>query len=83
MYYIILFLGVLSLLAMAAWLDPWRRPMFAREERRGTGPGAQAVHAAGDLAARLLKGERNEDRPCLTPIDCVRTKRCAGHCGCR
>jgi len=32
----------------------------------------------------LLKGERkNEEQPCLTPIDCVLEKRCAGHCGCR
>jgi hypothetical protein len=83
MYYIILFVGVLSLLALAAWLDPSRLRMFARAERRGTGMGTQAVPAAGSLAARLLKGERNEDMPCLTPIDCVRTKRCAGHCGCR
>lgn len=30
-----------------------------------------------------LEGERHEDRPCLTPIDCVLQKRCAGHCGCR
>jgi hypothetical protein len=30
-----------------------------------------------------LTGQRNEDKPCLTPIDCVMAKRCAGHCGCR
>lgn len=80
MYYIILFVGVLSLLALAAWrLDPSRRQTLAR----ATGQGTQAVDAAGDFAARLLRGERKEDKPCLTPIDCVRTKRCAGHCGCR
>ena len=83
MYYIILFLGVLSLLALAAWLDPSRLHMFARAGQRGTGPAAQAVPAAGSFAAQLLKGERREDKPCLTPIDCVRDKRCAGHCGCR
>jgi len=35
------------------------------------------------VPARVLSGERNEDRPCLTPIHCVTSKRCAGHCGCR
>jgi hypothetical protein len=31
----------------------------------------------------LLEGERKEDKPCLTPIDCVEANRCAGHCGTR
>lgn len=30
-----------------------------------------------------LYGEAKEEQPCLTPIDCVLEKRCAGHCGCR
>ncbi|HWI84676.1 hypothetical protein [Ramlibacter sp.] len=34
------------------------------------------------VPATALRGERKEDRPCLTPIDCVMDKRCAGHCGC-
>lgn len=82
MYYVILFIGVLSLLALAAWLDPSRRKTLTLAAQRGMGQSDQAV-AAGDFVARLLKGERREDKPCLTPIDCVRTKRCAGHCGCR
>lgn len=79
MYYIILFVGVLSFLGLVAWLAPARR---ARAGSRATGPHDQAGHAAASLTAQLLRGERNEDKPCLTPIDCVRTKRCAGHCGC-
>jgi hypothetical protein len=78
MYYVILFIGVLSFLALVAWLQPSRRKMLTL-----AGQGDQAVDRAGDLVARLLKGERKEDKPCITPIDCVRTKRCAGHCGCR
>lgn len=35
------------------------------------------------VPAKELEGERHEDRPCLTPIECVLEKRCAGHCGCR
>lgn len=86
MYYIILFIGVLSFLALVAWLEPLRRQRLARAVKlTNQGAGASAVdgrNAAGALAA-FLKGERKEDMPCLTPIDCVMTKRCAGHCGCR
>lgn len=81
MYYIILFIGVLSFLALVAWLEPLRRRRLARAVTPA-GHGAAGVTTAGALAA-LLKGERKEDMPCLTPIDCVMTKRCAGHCGCR
>ena len=82
MYYIILFVGVLSFLAAAAWLDASRRRL-ARADSHGAWHGAQAAPAAaGGGIAQLLKGERQEDKPCLTPIDCVSTKRCAGHCGC-
>ena len=28
-------------------------------------------------------GRKNEEQPCLTPIDCVKEDHCAGHCGCR
>jgi hypothetical protein len=35
------------------------------------------------VPAKDLVGERHEDKPCLTPIDCVLDKRCAGHCGWR
>jgi hypothetical protein len=31
----------------------------------------------------VLNGGRLNDRPCLTPVDCVKDKQCAGHCGCR
>lgn len=40
----------------------------------------------GDLLrvpAGALHGERKEEQPCLTPIECVQDKRCDGHCGCR
>lgn len=84
MYYIILFVGVLSFLAAAAWLDASRRKL-ARAGSHGMWHGAQGAPAGGAGAggiAQLLKGERQEDKPCLTPIDCVSTRRCAGHCGC-
>lgn len=86
MYYIILFFGVLSFLSMAAWFDFSRRQALARAARPATdgiGQGTQAMQAAADFATRFLKGEWKEDKPCLTPIDCVMDKRCAGHCGCR
>jgi hypothetical protein len=75
MGYIILFIGVLSFLALVAWLQPARRPLGAA--------GPEVAHAPESLVARLLKGERKEDKPCITPIDCVQAKRCAGYCGCR
>lgn len=77
MYYVILFIGVLSFLALVAWLQPSRRKVTLSVQRD------QAVDVAGDFVARLLKGERKEDKPCLTPIDCVKNKRCDGHCGTR
>lgn len=33
------------------------------------------------VPAEVLKGARKEEKPCLTPIDCVLERRCAGHCG--
>lgn len=83
MYYIILFIGVISFLAAAARLDASRRKL-ARAGSHGAWHGAHGAPAAvGGGLARLLKGERREDKPCLTPIDCVSTRTCAGHCGCR
>jgi hypothetical protein len=35
------------------------------------------------VPASVLRGERKVDRPCVTPVDCVGGKQCAGHCGCR
>lgn len=79
MYYIILFVGVLSFLALVAWLQPSHRPLSAGGIAR---PGdGTASGSAGSLIAQLLKGERKEDKPCVTPIDCVRAKRCNGNCG--
>lgn len=83
MYYIILFIGVLSFLALVAWLQPSRLPLTVAGHR-GSGEGQHALPGSpGSLVAQLLKGERKEDKPCITPIDCVKDKRCAGHCGCR
>lgn len=85
MYYIILFLGVISSLALVAWLHSPQRQLLARATALAAqgGHGSRAVQDTGNFTARLLRGERNEDKPCLTPIDCVRERRCAGHCGCR
>lgn len=53
----------------------------------GAGSAAQAQDKYGPalrVPPELLKGERrNEEQPCLTPIDCVLENHCAGHCGCR
>ena len=82
MYYIILFIGVLSFLSLVAWLQPAHRPLLAAggSSRHSDGTRAGAA-GAGSLIAQLLKGERKEDKPCITPIDCVRAKRCNGNCG--
>jgi hypothetical protein len=78
MYYIILFIGVLFILALVAWLQPSRRLTVAGPDVHHAKP-----DGADSLVARLLRGERKEDKPCITPIDCVQAKRCAGYCGCR
>jgi hypothetical protein len=86
MYYIILFVCVLFLLALAAWFTASQRLTLARASKvakHDTGQSALAAHESANVAARLFKGERKEDKPCLTPIDCVQANRCAGHCGCR
>lgn len=73
---LLLFLVFALLLAALAWR--WL------SQRRAPLPGAAPVGlgdpAAGDPVARLLDGPK-EDKPCLTPIDCVQAGRCAGRCG--
>ena len=84
MYYLLLFFGVLCLLAFVAWRDPARGAVFPgvlAVQRRDRG--LPAVAASGAIANRFFGGERKEDKPCLTPVDCVQTGRCAGHCGWR
>lgn len=50
----------------------------------GAGPTQDQHGPALRVPAELLNGERkNEEQPCLTPIDCVLENHCAGHCGCR
>lgn len=52
-----------------------------------TGGGACGGHCedkygpALRVPTEVLQGQRKEDKPCLTPIDCVVANRCAGHCG--
>lgn len=84
MYYVLLFIGVLSLLSVLAWRDPTRGQMFPKvlPGLRG-GQKPRPVAAVGASAARFIAGERKEDMPCVTPVDCVQTGRCAGHCGWR
>ncbi|HWI81994.1 hypothetical protein [Ramlibacter sp.] len=56
----------------------------------GSGAGGGSSAGAGDkygpplrVPPEVLQGERKEEKPCITPIDCVMANRCAGHCGCR
>ena len=81
MFYIVLFIGVITLLSLMAWRLPVQPQALGIEPwppRKGAGDSA----APGDLVARLLRGAR-EEKPCLSPVDCVRSGRCAGHCGWR
>lgn len=84
--FLYVFVGVFLLLTLVAWVDPTERGMLARARalraQRSASEGESAL-SAGSLTARLLKGERKTEKPCLTPIDCVLENRCAGHCGCR
>lgn len=80
MYYIILFIGVLFFLGLVAWLQPARLHLTWAGP---SGAGQPVTSPTRSLIDRLLKGERREDKPCITPIDCVQAKRCAGYCGCR
>ena len=82
MYYLLLATTVFCFLTLAAFLAPSPRPFATAPWGPAQGGGAQALGTAGDFVARLLQGKR-EDKPCVTPIDCVRTGKCAGHCGWR
>jgi len=63
------------------------RSSSSKQVGDAAGTAAQAQDKYGPalrVPAEVLKGERkNEEQPCLTPIDCVLENRCAGHCGCR
>jgi hypothetical protein len=85
MYYLILFFSVITFLTLVAWRQPERqRQAFVRRGLPGQGTGQSALAmAAGCDWTQLMKGERKEDQPCLTPVDCVRTRKCSGHCGWR
>jgi len=102
MFYIVLFVAIISFLTITALLDPTQRRQLAISRRSGikhrsdpladsiAGIAAMMVSRFGGkhgqvlrVPASVLRGERKEDRPCLTPIDCVGGKQCAGHCGCR
>jgi hypothetical protein len=83
MYFLVIFVGVFLFLSLVAWRSPW--PVYAvdaRMRRQDAGPGKQGPRGAGDRFARLLQGEHKEEMPCLSPVDCVRSGKCAGHCGC-
>lgn len=86
MHYFLLFFGAITFLTFVAWRYPGVRQTIPRETRgreANTGGSTEPADDLGDRIARLLEGERKEDKPCLTPIDCVQTGRCAGHCGVR
>jgi len=86
MYYLILLFCVICFFTVLAWRDPAGAlgfPRMATRSGAGGSPVVPAATAPGSVFARLLKGEWKEDKPCLTPIDCVRNVRCDGHCGCR
>lgn len=82
MYFLVLFVGVFLFLTFVAWRSPW--PVFAGEarmRRQGGGQGSPAPSEAGNSFERLMQAERKEEMPCLTPIDCVQSGKCDGHCG--
>lgn len=84
--FLYVFAGVMLLLTLVAWFDPAERRLLARAvalRDQPAGAGGSAALSVGSLTARLLKGDRKIEKPCLTPIDCVLENRCAGHCGCR
>ncbi|MBI5279708.1 MAG: hypothetical protein HY854_24970 [Burkholderiales bacterium] len=76
MYYVLAFAAVIAILGIAAALLLNRRPAFAETVQ-------MPMPYVGGPIARLMRGELKEDRPCLTVIECVQERRCAGHCGCR
>ncbi|HET8748121.1 MAG TPA: hypothetical protein VFM98_21165 [Ramlibacter sp.] len=81
MYFFILLGCTLALLTMVALVDGARRNARVRVAFAAAGPSPAPVDPIHDRVARLLKGPK-EDKPCLTPVDCVQENRCAGLCGC-
>ncbi len=82
MYYFLLFFGVIAFLSFVALVT--RRRAHARQAAAiPVRPTERRAETPGDIFARLVQGERKEDKPCVTPIDCVLEDKCAGHCGCR
>jgi hypothetical protein len=85
MIYFALLFGVIAVLSMVAWLQPRRRLAVLRAAAwagQGATPAAPADDGTSALVARVLRGERRQDMPCVTPIDCVEQNHCDGHCGC-
>jgi hypothetical protein len=85
MYFVVLFTIVFLFLTFMAWRYPMQWPAsaaYAGRSGQGAGQRDPDPRAADNVFARLVKGERKEDEPCLTPIDCVQSGKCAGHCGC-
>lgn len=58
-------------------------PQQPRDDGAGSpGPADDKYGPALRVPSELLAGERkNEEQPCLTPIDCVLENHCSGHCG--
>lgn len=94
MYYIILLIGVMSFLSLVSWRFPHRAVYAgATPQRRVPADGAPLAsggkvvepalsdEAITERVANALRGEWTEERPCLTPIDCVLDHKCDGHCG--
>jgi hypothetical protein len=81
MYFVVIFVVVFTFLTVMAWRFPVLWPASANYSGRSR-QGTPAAGAADNVFARMIKGEHKEDEPCLTPIDCVQSGKCAGHCGC-
>ena len=80
MFYLVLLAVVILGLSVVAWRFPSHRKVLAPI---AAAPAAVAAPGSpGEIFARLAKGQRKIDEPCLTPIDCVLDDRCDGHCGC-
>jgi hypothetical protein len=77
-YYFLLLFGVMCFLTLMAW----RYPAALTRNVARAGVPATAAGGEKETFARFFKDHRKEDMPCVTPIDCVQTNRCAGHCGC-
>jgi hypothetical protein len=85
MYFVVLFVVVFLFLTFMAWRFPMHWPSsmaYAGAGRHGASQGNPAPRSTDNVFARMLKGEHKEEEPCLTPIDCVQSGKCAGHCGC-